>query len=83
MLFWLYNVIWCTCSSICYLTPVTKCCRISSDGGACGGVLTKKETNKHKLFQWITKIILNNIILTNTKSSIKSLNFTEYEHTVV
>lgn len=49
MLFWVYNVIWCTCSSICYayLTPVTKCCRISSDGGACGGVLNKNETNKH------------------------------------
>ena len=75
MLFWVYNVIWCTCSSICYLTPVTKCCRISSDGGARGGVLNKNETNKHKLFQWIPKI-LNNII-TNTKSFIKSLYFTE------
>ena len=75
MLFWVYNVIWCTCSSICYLTPVTKCCRISSDGGARGSVLNKNETNKHKLFQWITKI-LNNII-TNTKSFIKSLYFTE------
>lgn len=55
-----------------YLTPVTKCCRISSDGGACGGVLHKNETKKHINYFSESLKILNNII-TNTNSFIKSL----------